>query len=51
MNNMVPRYVEQETLKHYCLHFDENGDKYSEFFDILMNSLLEFAFGTIFKVR
>lgn len=51
MNNIVPRYVEQETLKPYCLHFDENADKYSEFLDILMNSLLEFAFGTIFKVR
>lgn len=49
MKNIVPQHIDQETLKSYYLYFDENGDKSSEFLDILMDSLLEFVFGIKYK--
>ena len=49
MTNIVPQHIDQETLKSYYLYFDENGDKSSEFLDILMDSLLEFVFGIKYK--
>ena len=49
MKNIVSQHIDQETLKSYYLYFDENGDKSSEFLDILMDSLLEFVFGIKYK--
>ncbi len=49
MNNIVPQRINQKNLKSYYLYFDENGDKSSEFLDILMDSLLEFVFGIKYR--
>ena len=49
MKDIVPQYINQETLKSYYLYFDESGDKSSELLDILMDSLLEFVFGIKYR--